>query len=206
MSGQRVTIISTRVANIASVGAAFHRLGVPIDVTDDPGRVRTSGRVVLPGVGSFGAGMESIRARGLCDAILERADRERPTLAICLGMQMLCASSEEAPGVKGLGVIDAHASRFPDGTRTPQFGWNRVEPGPDSAFTESGYAYYANSYRLAAAPQGWASSTSDHGGEFVAALERGPILACQFHPELSGTWGHELLERWHIQKEVGSAC
>jgi len=206
MTGPRVTIVSTRIANIASVGAAFRRLGAEIDVTDDPRRLRTASRTVLPGVGSFDAGMESLRSRGLSDAIIERAERERPLLAVCLGMQLLCASSEEAPGTHGLGVIDAHVRRFAAGARTPQFGWNRVEPGPDSALIRPGFAYYANSYRAADAPDGWAPSTSEHGGPFVAALERGPVLACQFHPELSGEWGRALLTRWLVQKEVGAPC
>jgi imidazoleglycerol phosphate synthase glutamine amidotransferase subunit HisH len=75
-------------------------------------------------------------------------------------------------------------------------GWNRVEPGPGSVLVEPGWAYFANSYRLDEVPDGWVGSHSDHGGRFVSALERGDVLACQFHPELSGEWGARLIDRW----------
>ena len=78
----------------------------------------------------------------------------------------------------------------------PQLGWNRVVPKEGCTFLNEGYAYFANSYRLTSIPEGWSGATSDHGGDFVAAIERGTILACQFHPELSGAWGAELVDRW----------
>ena len=86
----------------------------------------------------------------------------------------------------------------------PQMGWNRVEPGPGSRFVESGWAYFANSYRIDRLPEGWAGSSTDHGGEFVSALEKGDVLACQFHPELSGEWGARLLDRWLQRVETAA--
>jgi imidazoleglycerol phosphate synthase glutamine amidotransferase subunit HisH len=82
---------------------------------------------------------------------------------------------------------------FGPGVLRPQLGWNLVRGGD---LVADGYAYFANSYRLTDVPDGWRAATCDHGGVFVAALERGPQLACQFHPELSGAWGHALLARW----------
>ena len=79
--------------------------------------------------------------------------------------------------------------------RVPQFGWNRVEPAPDCRFLAPGYAYFANSYRVLEAP-GCRVATAEHGGRFVAALERDHVVACQFHPELSGAYGHALIARW----------
>ena len=102
----------------------------------------------------------------------------------------------ESPGVGGLGCLDARVAHFPAGVRAPQFGWNAVVAGRDCALLRDGYAYFANSYRLPAAPAGWATATADHGGAFVAAMERGSVLACQFHPELSGSYGAQLLARW----------
>ncbi|MCP4246745.1 MAG: imidazole glycerol phosphate synthase subunit HisH, partial [bacterium] len=87
-------------------------------------------------------------------------------------------------------------TRFGAGVRVPQLGWNRVEPTPGCVLSQPGYAYFANSYRLVECPTGWRAAYADHGGRFVAALERGPLLACQFHPELSGSWGIALLGRW----------
>jgi imidazole glycerol phosphate synthase glutamine amidotransferase subunit len=136
----------------------------------------------------------------------ERIDAGRPTLAICLGFQLLFEGSEESPGVEGLGVVPGRIERFNESVRVPQFGWNRVIPATESAMVRSGYAYLANSYRAGAPVPGWACAMADHGGPFVAAMERGPVLACQFHPELSGRWGLDLLGRWiaNVRQEVAS--
>lgn len=205
MNARDVVVVSTGVANTASMAAAFRRCGASVDITDDPARIADAAFVVLPGVGSFAAGMERLRARGLGDAIVERVRAERPLLAVCLGLQLLCVSSEESPGVEGLGVIDARVTRFPAPARTPQFGWNRVDAGAGCRLITIGHAYFANSYRVERQPEGWSSATSVHGGSFVAALERGSVLACQFHPELSGAWGAGLLRRW-LSFEEACAC
>jgi glutamine amidotransferase len=93
-------------------------------------------------------------------------------------------------------VVAGTIRRFHDRLIVPQLGWNRVRPEPDSRLLEDGYAYYANSYRLEALPEGYTGALTDHGEPFIAAVERGAQLACQFHPELSGPWGQALLTRW----------
>jgi len=93
-------------------------------------------------------------------------------------------------------VLPGRASRFPAGVRVPQIGWNRIEPQAGAVFLEPGYAYFANSYRMTTVPAGWTAAFAEHGDRWVAALERGAVLACQFHPELSGVWGNQLLRRW----------
>lgn len=202
----RVVIVRTGVANLASVIAAFERLGAPAEVTTDAERVHRAERVMLPGVGAFGAGMAALTGRGddgrdLASALRERIAADRPTIAICLGLQLLCQDSEETPGIAGLGIVPAHVARFAGGRdapalKVPQLGWNRVEAPVGARFVRSGHAYFANSFRVAAAPDGWAAAIADYGGPFVAAIERGRVLACQFHPELSGPWGARLLGRW----------
>jgi glutamine amidotransferase len=195
----RVTIVETGVANTASVVAALTRLGCACDITRDADRIAAAALLVLPGVGCFAAGMESLERAGLADVLQERVARDRPTLAVCLGLQLLCERSEESPGVAGLGIIRTRVGRFAPEARTPQFGWNTVEPTEACGLVEPGYAYFANSFRLTEAPTGWVASWADHAGPFVAALERGQTLACQFHPELSGPWGAALLRRWLVQ-------
>lgn len=190
-----LVVIETGSANLASVLAAFRRIGVVATTTADPSRVRSADRVVLPGVGAFGDVMTRLSARGVGESIVERARAGRPLLAICLGMQLLARVSDEAPGVAGLGVVDATVRRFND-VSVPQLGWNRVSAG-FGALVQEGHAYFANSYYLDVRDADWTPSTTCHGRPFVSALERGPQLACQFHPELSGAWGSELMERWY---------
>jgi glutamine amidotransferase len=193
-----IYVVRTGTANLASVLAAWTRLGADVALTSDPDRVRSADRVVLPGVGSFGAAMAELSRDGLDVALRERILAARPTLAICLGEQLFARSSDETAAVKGLDVIEAHVTRFPHHAdlRVPQMGWNEVTPTPGARYVQRGFAYFANSYKLDAIPMGWEGSTADHGGPFVASIERGPVLACQFHPELSGAWGHALLRRW----------
>lgn len=204
----RVHVIRTGVANLASVVAAFHRLGAETELTTDPGAVREAELVMLPGVGAFAAGMAALGGRDgeLARALISRFSSDRPTMAICLGLQLLAASSDESPGVSGLSIFEtSHVGRFspvdPEGQATqglkvPQLGWNEVLPEAGARLVTPGFAYFANSFRLSAAPVGWVPSWADYGGPFVAALERGPHLACQFHPELSGPWGQALIGRW----------
>jgi imidazole glycerol phosphate synthase glutamine amidotransferase subunit len=189
-------IVRTGSANLASVVAAFKRAGAPYEITEDPGVVETAQRLVVPGVGAFGAVVGRLEPLGLAKPIAERVRTGRPTLAICLGLQILAEASEENPGVRGLGVLSGTITRFAEGLRVPQLGWNRVVAGDGARLLEDGTAYFANSFKLDSVPAGWSGATSDHGGQFVAALERGPVLACQFHPELSGSWGQALIERW----------
>lgn len=191
-----LAIVRTGTANLASVAAAFRRLGQEPAIAACPEDVVTASRVVLPGVGSFGAAIAELDRVGMRAALSDRLTEAKPTLAICVGMQLLAAASEESEGARGLGLLDTTVSRFPDNQRVPQLGWNRVSAEQGCRFLGDGWAYFANSYRLAHPPPGWRCAVAGHGGEFVAGLERGDVLACQFHPELSAEWGSEVLWRW----------
>ncbi len=193
---REVVIIRTGSANLASVSSAFERLGAVPRITDDAALVAGAPIVVLPGVGSFGAAMVHLRERGLDAALRDRIASDRPLLAICLGMQVLCEASDESPGAEGLGIVPARITRFAPPLRVPQMGWNTISPTAAAALLRSEWMYFANSYRLARVPDGWEGARTDHGGEFASALERGSLLACQFHPELSGAAGLSLIRRW----------
>ena len=197
-----VVIVRTGTANLASVVAAFERAGCPVTITEEPAATVDAHLLVLPGVGAFGPVARRLAERGLAEPLAERMRQGRPTFAVCLGLQLLAASSEESPGVAGLGVLPATITRFAPGLRVPQLGWNRVAAGNSAALLRTGDAYFANSYKLDAIPEGWTGALADHGGPFVAAIERGPVLGCQFHPELSGDWGQALIERWLAAAEV----
>lgn len=191
-----VYIVRTGIANMASVLAGLRRAGATPRVTDRAAEVEAAAAVVLPGVGAFAAGMALLRENALVEVLRQRILNGHPTMAVCLGLQLLLESSEESPGEQGLAVVAAQATRFPPTVRVPQMGWNRVEPQPGCELIEPGFAYFANSYRLQASPADWKCAHTEHAGPFVSAMERGAVLACQFHPELSGTWGLGLLRRW----------
>lgn len=200
-----IAIVRTGAANLASVVAAFERLGRSVKITDNAFAVRNAKRVVLPGVGAFGPVATRLGENGLGDAIGYRIEEDLPTLAVCLGLHLLADASDEGAGFEGLGVLKVVASRFPDSVVVPQLGWNSIEADKDCRLLSDGAAYFANSYRLTEQPPGWRVAWSDHGGPFVAAVERGNVLGCQFHPELSGSWGERLIERW-LQCEGGVQC
>jgi glutamine amidotransferase len=150
-------------------------------VTGDPGDVLAADLAILPGVGSAGSAMRGLRARGLDAALDERVAAGRPTLGICLGLQLALESSEEDGGVRGLGLLPGRSVRL-DGDRIPRIGWAAVEPGGD-AF------YFAHSY---AADTPAATAVSEG---VVAVAEAGSFLGVQFHPEKSGRAGARFLER-----------
>lgn len=202
-SSETVIVVNTGAANIASVCAALKRCSTRPELSSSKRAVKTARRLVLPGVGAFGSVMSRLSDLGLAPLLRERIEEGRPTLAICLGLHALAKKSEESPGVPGLGVIDGTVTRFGPAVRVPQLGWNGVRAAPGSSFLNDGSAYFANSFRLRSIPPEWKASISDHGGPFVAGLEKGSVLACQFHPELSGRWGHNVMARWLTAKAVG---
>jgi len=191
-----VVVVRTGAANLASVVAAFERLERSVQVTDNAFAVRSARRVVLPGVGAFAPVARRLRENGMGEALLHRVDEDLPTLAVCLGLHLLAAGSEEGDDAEGLGVLEVRASRFPDSVVVPQLGWNSIDADDRCRLLRDGAAYFANSFRITERPPGWQVAWSDHGGPFVAAVERGNVLGCQFHPELSGPWGEALIGRW----------
>ncbi len=193
---KEVLVVRTGTANLASVLAGLRRAGAAPRIVNEAREIECAGGVVLPGVGAFGAAMQTLTASGLAGPLASRIARGRPTLAICLGMQLLARNSDESAGVEGLGVVDEPVRRFTDAVRVPQLGWNRVETASGRGSLEPGFAYFANSYCLRETPRGWTAAFAEYDGRFVAAIERRDVLACQFHPELSGAWGTALLARW----------
>jgi glutamine amidotransferase len=232
----RVAVAATGVANLASMLAALARAGADAAATKDADELAEAEFAVLPGVGAFGAAAAALRSGGMDLAFEERYRRGSPSLGACLGMQLFFEGSEESPGSAGLGILPGVARRFGSGLPLPQLGWNRVfaqraaqgeksaetglacasgtevAPPPARPAIREGWAYFANSYRVAEAPPGCAAWLADYGESFLAALEAGgegvlrpALLLCQFHPELSGRWGLGLLARWLGTAEGSSA-
>lgn len=192
----QLTVVQTGVANLHSVRAAFARLGITLVAAQHPRDVATAAALLLPGVGHFAAARSALDALGFAAPLQQRLREGLPTLGICLGMQLCCEGSDEAPTAVGLGAVPGRLTRFPPAVRCPQMGWNALACDGDAQLLAPGHAYFANSFRLVDRPAGWTVATAEHGGAFVAALERGAVLLCQFHPELSGAYGDALLQRW----------
>lgn len=136
---------------------------------------------------------------GLIDALIERLKLRRPTILVCAAMQILGIESEESPGAKGLSIVPIKCCRFPPQCIVPQQAWSMVVPqlSSGSALLKRGYAFFSNSFCFQSAPFGWDVAESVHGGvRYIAAMASGGVLALQFHPELSGTYGLELISNW----------
>ena len=197
-----VAIVDSGVANLAAVESALVALEVAYTITGDPNVALEASHVVLPGVGRFSAGLETLRRDGLDAAVREVHERGTPLLAVCLGMQMLGEGSDESPDTPGLGIVSGRFRRLPDSVRVPHLGWNQVSAGQNSGLP-SGTAAFANSYYLPNPPSGWSAGWTTHGATFVSMLARKQTLACQFHPELSGAFGMKLIRDWLSGKLQG---
>jgi imidazole glycerol phosphate synthase glutamine amidotransferase subunit len=177
----RVAICAYGAGNVRSVELAFRRAGAEPVRAETPDAVRDADLAVLPGVGSAGSAMTGLRARGLDTALRERAAGSRPTLGICLGLQLALEESEEDGGVAGLGLVPGRAVRLRGG-RVPRIGWAAVEPG-NEAF------WFAHSY----AAETSATTATSEG--LAAIVEHESFVGVQFHPEKSGAAGARFLER-----------
>jgi imidazole glycerol phosphate synthase glutamine amidotransferase subunit len=196
----RVICVNTGLANIASVRQAFERLGVSLVDARDVQDIVNADALVMPGVGAFGPAMRSLQQRKLVTPLRDVILGGRPLLAVCLGLQLLCEGSEEGTGEAGLGIVPGVVRRLrereADRVRVPHMGWNRITPTRGAKLLGEDFMYFAHSFALSHVPPEWEAATVTHGQSFVAAIERGNVLACQFHPELSGRAGAQLLARW----------
>lgn len=191
-----VVLVDAGGTNIGSVRYALQRLGVDAALTADAAAIRAADKVILPGVGAAGPGMTRLRELGLIEVL--RA-LQQPVLGVCLGMQLLCAHSEEGD-TECLGLIDAPVRRFAEhpGLRVPHMGWNGLSvQRPHPLLTGLGdgeQTYFVHSY---AVPVGaWTLATADHGGAFSAVIARGNFHGMQFHPERSAAVGARLLKNF----------
>jgi glutamine amidotransferase len=190
-----VAVLDYGIGNLRSAQKALERVGADAHLTADAGLIAEAAGVVLPGVGAFGRCMEAVRRTGLDGPAIDAVERQTPFLAICIGMQLLYDESEESPGIPGLGLIEGTVKKLPEGVKRPQMQWNVIEATRPCAMLDGleppTWVYFVHSYS-ADDPKN-VVATCDYGGPVVAAVERGPIWATQFHPEKSGVNGLRLL-------------
>ena len=193
-----IAIIDYKAGNLTSVKKAFDHLGAETIVTADAEQVAKAGKIVLPGVGHFQA-TTALDDAGLRDAVLSGIEHGVPFLGICVGMQWMLASSEEAPEVHGLGLWPGECSRFPSGVKSPHVGWNSLEIRRSASRLLSGvangaYVYFTHSYRVPLLAS--TAAECEYGGGFSAAVEQDNLFGVQFHPEKSGAVGLKILENF----------
>lgn len=197
-----IAIIDYDAGNIKSVEKALQSLGEEVIITRDEDVLLSADKVVLPGVGAFGDAMERLNEYGLISVIQKIVKKKTPFLGICLGLQLLFDSSEEAPGVKGLGILPGKIVRFPSdyGLKIPQIGWNSLsQPNKGRLFKgidDGEFVYFVHSYYLCARDLNDVVATTEYGVTVHAAVERDNIFACQFHPEKSSDVGLRILKNF----------
>lgn len=202
-----ITIIDYGSGNLRSVSKALDHLGVPNRISDQPADAEFADRLILPGVGAFGACVEGVRSRGFEPAIHAFIATGRPFLGICVGMQILAETSEESPEARGLGVIQGGVPKLGAGLtsedKIPHMGWNNVDThgngGPlFCGIPENSHFYFVHSYyvRPEGKDAGIVASTCHYGQDFPSTIQRDNVFATQFHPEKSQRWGLKLLENF----------
>jgi len=197
-----IAIIDYDAGNIKSVEKAIQYLGEKAVITRNRKEILEADGVILPGVGAFGDAMEKLHRYELVEVIRESVAQEQPFLGICLGLQLLFESSEESPGVEGLGILPGRILRLPaeSGLKIPHIGWNNLHfPRKGRLFEgldEGTFVYFVHSYYLEAKDPEIVTATAEYGAQIHASVESGQVFACQFHPEKSSEAGLKILENF----------
>jgi len=195
-----IAIIDYGVGNIQNVRNAFERLGIDSIVTSNPNIIMSASGAVLPGVGAFKDAMKSLVESGLDKVVLERSYANKPTLGICLGMQLMCEVSYEDGKTKGLGIFKGNIKKLEVPFKVPHMGWNQLESLTDDPLLKSlespVYAYFVHSYYLTDNCAEDVLQVADYGVKVPATIRKNNMFGMQFHPEKSGTAGETLLRNF----------
>lgn len=202
-----IAIIDYDAGNLKSVEKALIHIGETPVITRDREVILRADKVILPGVGSFKVAMDKLIEYGMDKVIHEVVEMKKPFLGICLGLQLLFESSEESPGIKGLGVLKGKIVRIPDegDLKIPHIGWNSLKyPNEGRLFQglkEEDYVYFVHSYYLMAEEPGIVKATTWYGTTIHASVEKDNVFACQFHPEKSSDTGLKILKNFAMTGE-----
>jgi imidazole glycerol-phosphate synthase subunit HisH len=202
-----LTLVDYGIGNLRSLEKAFEHVGAAVHRTADPDAVRCAERLVVPGVGAFGACMDALRARGLDAPVREAARGGTPLLGVCVGMQMLFEGSDEMGSHDGLGLLPGRVVRFPEGAqeaggrlKVPHIGWSPLRPAAPSPLLDGlpagTHVYFVHSYHAAPAETADVLAWADYGAPFPAVVGRNRTFGVQFHPEKSQDAGLRILRNF----------
>ncbi len=197
-----LAIIDYGAGNLRSVQKACELLGAEAVITSSASVIEQADHVILPGVGAFGDCMQSLKKTGLVDTVKKVAQSGKPFLGICLGMQLLFDSSEETPGVEGLGIFRGEIVKIPkqEGYKIPHMGWNSLQfPKETPLFQglpDNPFVYFVHSFYAKPEDTSMIAATTDYCGELTVAIRKDNIFATQFHPEKSGDVGLAILQNF----------
>jgi glutamine amidotransferase len=205
-----IVVVDYGMGNLRSVSKALEHVGADVRISSDPHAIEQAAKLILPGVGAFGAAMAELKRRRLVAPLTEALSRKIPYLGICLGLQLLFEKSEENPGIPGLGVLEGTVKRFSftdSQLKIPHMGWNQVTRRETRdarretcpllrEIPDNGFFYFVHSYYADPADRSVLTLESEYGVRFAAMVWRGNIFATQFHPEKSQALGLRLLDNF----------
>ncbi|MGL4610733.1 MAG: imidazole glycerol phosphate synthase subunit HisH [Trueperaceae bacterium] len=197
----KTILIDYGAGNLHSVHKALQKAGFAVLLSSNPTEARDADALILPGQGHFRQVMESFLESGFEEVVRSHLVAQKPFLGICVGLQLLMESSEEAPGLSGLGALKGQVKKFPELESVPQMGWNQVQKHHDPKLLEGihdgAFVYYANSYYVTFDDETLPGATTTYSGvTFKSAVSNGPLNATQFHPEKSQDVGLKVLENF----------
>jgi glutamine amidotransferase len=195
-----IAVLDYGIGNLRSAQKGLQFVGADARLTNDIKLIAEADAVVLPGVGNFGACMTALREAGLEESVHAAIATSRPFLGICVGMQMLFESSEESPGVTGLGIVGGDIRWLPDGVQKPQMQWNQLKIiKQDELFSgleQNPWVYFVHSLSVVPVNDAVVVANCNYGIDLVAAIRLNNIFATQFHPEKSATEGLKILQNF----------
>lgn len=190
-----ITIIDYEAGNLKSITNMLDFLNEKYVISSNPKEIETAETIIFPGQGHFAQAMKNLENKGLIEPIKKAVENNAKFLGICLGLQVLFESSQEAPGVKGLGIIKGEVKKFTQG-KIPQIGWNQIKTTSNNTYLEDDYFYFVNSYYVEPKDKSVISSTCNYHIDFCASIQHNNLTALQFHPEKSSEAGIKFFKKW----------
>ncbi len=192
---KKTIIVDYEAGNLKSVANMLSYLDIDFEISSDAEKILNADKIIFPGQGHFQQSMNNLKSKNLIEPIKKSVDLGIPFLGICIGLQILFESSEEAPGIEGLGILKGEVKKFTQG-KIPQIGWNKIQTTKVNTFLQDDYFYFVNSYYVEPKEENIISSYSDYHGEFCASVQRKNLTAVQFHPEKSSQAGLNFFKNW----------